>query len=230
MNNTIHYESSPSVIQQSDGTLQIDHLPCSSKKYIENDIDLDTSWIQDVSRLHRVNDLMEREEMNCISIQTIYINSKQEIEKTEKETIELRKINSTQKYKIGITNEQLLHFIQKKKNTLFTKKYKLDNVLLYNIDIEPTHIHKYVNENYTDNTTLVSVPIVKDIVIPPSLLIFHSIQTLYCIFIECQPVLKSILKNGNDSGNKSTKHTKKVKIMDKPTTIKKTAKNMAATV
>jgi hypothetical protein len=224
MNNKIYYETPHSDVEQSYITSYEGESSCV------NDIDLDTSWMQDVSQLHRVNDLMEREEMNCISIQTIYINNKQEIEKTEKETIELRKINSTQKYKIGITNEQLLHFIQKKKNTLSTKKYKLDNVLLYNIDIEPTHIHKYVNENYMDNTTLVSVPIVKDIVIPPSLLIFHSIQTLYCIFIEYEPALKSILKNGNDCGNKSAKYTKKVKIMDKPTTVKKTAKNMASTL
>jgi hypothetical protein len=87
-------------------------------------------------------------------------------------------------------------------------------MLLYKIDLEPKDIQRYVNGDCNAIDGLKSIPIVDDIVIEPSLFIFHSLHTIFLFFEEIPPenkmAIKSILKMG-ENGNKP-KHTKKVRI------------------
>jgi hypothetical protein len=56
---------------------------------------------------------------------------------------------------------------------------------------------------------------VDDLIIPPSLFIFHSLHTVFLLFTEIAEEIpvKSILKTGQNDGKKP-KHTKKVRITE----------------
>jgi len=226
------------------------------------DNDLDMSWIQEYSRIHSIQQIMNKEELDTIVIQTIYMNTQKQITKTDKETIVLN--TGSNRY---ISKEQLLKMIQNKKQ-VDKIKYTLFDMLLFTLDLEPKDIQKYVNGDcnniaklkslYTNKPSLDNprtytlVPSsevlpITDIVIPPSLFIFHSLHTFFLLFIEIErtpdrgthassgdnasnntrPDIKSILKTTPSD----KRHTKKVRIADVMEVIqepkhKKTRKNI----
>jgi len=196
--------------------------------------DLDMSWIQEYSRIHSVKEIMNREELDSIVLQTIYMKTNLEITKIDKEEIILdNAINRC------ISKEQLLKIIQTKKvieNTLaqnsdhvpmsnyrpeLPAKYKLFDMLLYTVDLDPKDIQKYVNGECKENARLKSIPIIDKIVIRPSLFIFHSLHTFYIFFVEIATEtipIKPILKT-QQPDNKKIKQTKKVRIAENENTV-----------
>ena len=228
--------------------------------------DLDMSWIQEYSRIHSIQQIMNKEELDTIVIQTIYLNTQKQITKTGKETIVLN--TGSNRY---ISKEQLLKMIQNKKQ-VDKIKYTLFDMLLFTLDLEPKDIQKYVNGDCNniaklkslyankpspDNPqTLTLVPSsdvlpITDIIIPPSVFIFHSLHTFFLLFIEIErtpdigtnvgvqgllqdnasnntrPDVKSILKTTQSD----KRQTKKVRIADVMEVIqepkhKKTRKNI----
>ena len=82
---------------------------------------LDMSWIHEYSRIHSVQQLMNREPVDDIVIQTIYMNNNLEIKKINKELISLTNINSDINSNTGsnkgITKEQLLNILNEKTNS-----------------------------------------------------------------------------------------------------------------
>jgi hypothetical protein len=100
-------------------------------------------------------------------------------------------------------------------------------MLLFTVDLDPKDIQKYVNGECSEIAQLKSIPVVDDIVIPPSIFIFHSLHAVFIFFIEIaeksgkksdvgsillQDVkpIKSILKLDNTK----LKQTKKVRISE----------------
>jgi len=230
------------------------------------DNNLDMSWIQEYSRIHSIQQIMNKEELDTIVIQTIYLNTQKQITKTGKETIVLN--TGSNRY---ISKEQLLKMIQNKKQ-VDKIKYTLFDMLLFTLDLEPKDIQKYVNgdcnniaklkslyankpslENPRTSTLVPSSEVlpITDIIIPPSLFIFHSLHTFFLLFIEIErtphlgtnvgvqgllqdntsnntrPDVKSILKTTQSD----KRQTKKVRIADVMEVIqepkhKKTRKNI----
>jgi hypothetical protein len=88
--------------------------------------DLDMSWINDYSRMHTIQQIMNKEELDSIVLQTIYMNKNLEITKIDKENIKLNNNNNSKKY---ISKEQLLQIVQTKK-IMEKNKYKLLDMLL----------------------------------------------------------------------------------------------------
>ena len=146
------------------------------------DNDLDMSWIQEYSRIHSIQQIMNKEELDMIVIQTIYMNTQKQITKIDKEIIHLN-IDSNR----YISKEQLLKIIQNKKQVDKTT-YNLFDMLLFTLDLEPKDIQKYVNGECNNIAKLKSLATnthsIIDIIIPPSLFIFHSLHTFFLLFIE----------------------------------------------
>jgi len=181
---------------------------------LDTNTDIDMSWINEYSRIHSIQQIMNREEIDSIVIQTIYMNTNMEISKIDKETIKVDANISNTNNKRFISKEQLLQIVQTKK-VIEKTKYKLFDMLLFTIDLDPKDIQKYVNGECSEIAHLKSIPIVDDIVIAPSLFIFHSLHTFFLFFTEIieEIPIKSILKTAQN-GNKQLKQTKKVRISE----------------
>jgi hypothetical protein len=196
--------------------------------------DLDMSWINDYSRMHTIQQIMNKEELDSIVLQTIYMNKNLEITKIDKENIKLDNNNNSKRY---ISKEQLLQIVQTKK-IMEKNKYKLLDMLLLSLHLDPIDIQKYVNGECSEIIHLKSIPIINDVNIPASLFIFHSLHTFYLFFTEIDidiPTIKSILKPSQPD-NIKIKHTKKVRISESENTViaqkihKKTRKILGNTV
>ena len=212
---------------------------------LRNDLedDLDTSWIDDLDKLNNIHHSYFREPMKNIDFFIILVDPNDSIVKIKKENHKFSTINKN----CTFTNSFIIQFIERIKNTHSNGKmrYKLNDVLLYNIDIEPEHIQNYVsNENLLELGTkkLHSLSIIQDFVISPSIFIFHKINSLFFIFKQLEEVaiveddiklnlapppiiiqvpVKSILKHKSDGkSNGLTKATKKVRIYDTKTDVK----------
>lgn len=167
--------------------------------------DLDISWIDKQNKLHNIETNYCREPMESIVIHFVYTNLEKNIEKISSDNIDV--INNV------ISKERILQLIQHNKS-IHNSKYRLMDILVYNVDLEPNHIQEFVY-NELDTTKFFKVcPVLDDIIIHPSVFIFHSINAIYFIFQEIElienPIVKPILKIGKDA----KKITKKVRIIE----------------
>ena len=182
-------------------------------------LDLDISWIEKHERMNNIHTNYQREPMDSVKMCYIYVNLYSEIEKVIYENENLGQIDSSNNR--IISKERVLQIVQNKKMLNDTLKYTIDTILVYNVSIEPENIQKYVN---SENVLpfLKVFPIIDEILIHPSIFIFHEIN---CIFkqIDVKPIPKSILKTGGNGiktgGNGiktggNGKKTKRVRIQD----------------
>jgi hypothetical protein len=177
--------------------------------------DLDISWIDKHERMNNIHKNYQREPMDSIKMCYIYVNLDSEIEKVVCENETLVQMDSSNT--CIIPKERVLQIVQNKKMLNASLKYSIETILLYNVSIEPENIQKYVN---SENSIpfLKIYPIVDEILIQPSIFIFHEINCIYFIFkqIDVKPMPKSILKpvgNGIKNGVNGKK-TKRVRIQD----------------
>jgi len=167
--------------------------------------DLDTSWIQTEKKIDSIENAYIREPCDAMDVYFIYLNSDNAIDKIvcEKEIPE----NGI------IDKDRLLKIIQIKR-MINNKKYKLFDILSFQVDIEPKNIDIFnKNKDVTEisNECFKILPIFDSIDCISSIFIFHDINSLYFLFKEVasSSKLKSILKNGQSKGV-----TKKVRISD----------------
>lgn len=203
------------------------------------DDDLDTSWIDDLDKLNNIHHSYFREPMKDIDFFIVLVDSNDSIVKIKKENHNFSTIDKH----CTFTNTFIIQCIERIKHTHSKGniRYKLNDVLLYNIDVEPEYMQKYVsNENLLELGTkkLHSLSIMQDVVVPPSIFIFHKINSLFFIFKQLEDVaiveddiklnlapppiiiqvpVKSILKHKSDGGATATK---KVRIYDTKTEVK----------
>ena len=161
--------------------------------------DLDTSWIETAE----FQDNYEREPMKEIGLFFIYIHLDGSIEKIAKEY-------ETIDDNMGLSKERILRLIQSKRHCI-GKKYRLIDLLSFYVTLEPGQLSDFVNsEDRAD--FLNSLPIFDEVLLEPSIFIFHDLNGLFFFFKEVESFpTKSILKNG-DSGNENKRTTKKVRI------------------
>lgn len=188
-----------------------------------DDLELDIDWIIKEEKLEHIQQNYIREPMDFIDIFTIYINSNSYIEKIISEKHPLVLLDD--KKNTVLKKEYLLQLIQNKKIKTNHSSYKLIDVLVNNIDLEPEFIQNYSkNENNTEfsKNYFNVLKIIDDIVFSPSIFIFHDLNSIFLIFKEkdydpLQIKTKSILKDDNDVNNNdvNNKTTKKVKIMSR---------------
>jgi len=200
---------------------------------MDDDLDQDFSWVLEQDRLHNPQNNFSREPIGRIQVKYIFINKNKYIDKVLCETAELSLGNV-------ISNEQLIRMAESKKYKTPTSRYKLKDLLLFNVDLEPEHIQAYAkNDDFIafSKPFMKVLSIVDKIIIPDSVFIFHDINSLYFIFEEVEveliggnknPIIKSILKKDNSSGGSTTKKVRitvgnNIKITDNK--AKKTRRN-----
>lgn len=188
--------------------------------------EFDTSWIEEQERLQTMQMNYSREHMKNINIYFIYINRENSVEKIIREKHPLV-YNSFRNCSL-LYKENVLGIIQTRKIYTPTSKYKFEDVMLYNIDIEPDNIQTFANtEANVENSTqfLKVLPFIGDVEIPLSIFIFHELNSLFFLFKEYElhkplsnhsTTIRSILKIAplleNGVENIPIKHTKKVRI------------------
>ena len=164
---------------------------------------MDLSWIEESERIQSLKTIPLREQMKSIVAYFIFMDAKNAIQTVETETIPLS-IPLSENISL-LAKEQLLSLItHKKKRSVGETKYILKDTMMFHIDLEPEQLQKI----HSTSTSSFFKPfrILNDLIIPPSLFIFHSINSLYFFFQETP--LKSILKIGSRIGSQ----TKKVRI------------------
>jgi hypothetical protein len=168
--------------------------------------DLDISWIIEQERLEQINHNCWREDLKEIEIATIYINQNKEIEKIEREKMDVSGIKI-------VTKEKLIQMTQSKKKYTPNSKYILKETLWFHIDLEPENITFFSEKQ---NTFLHIYPILEDIYLKPSIFIFHKLNTIYFLFYEIpiiKPTVHSIIKT-NTTTTTHNKTKKKVEIQE----------------
>ena len=184
-----------------------------SKDNLDIEPGSDFSWIKEQERLQNIQNNYFREPMEKIHIKYIYINQNKYISKILCEVFELN-------FGDVISQEYLLRLIEKNKFQTPTTKYKLIDILLFNVYLEPELIPTYSkNDDFVDFSRqfLNVLSPLNNIQIPESIFIFHDVNTLYFIFQEYETELtknsiKSILKKEDNREPAISKKTKKVRI------------------
>ncbi len=178
---------------------------------MEDNCDLDTSWIEKYQHHELV-----REHMDKVRVYLLYIHSNMSIDKIIQEDVPLETLASKSAQGVsvqgvsvtqGVSKEVLLKIIHDGKTSIPHKKYKLKDILVFNVDLEPSNIQSFSEELQF----MKKIPIVDDIILAPSLYIFHYLNGIFIFFQEYgssdpKPILKT--------GQNQKPHTKKVRLND----------------
>jgi hypothetical protein len=186
---------------------------------------LDLSWMEEYKRLENISENCPRESMDCIKTYVLYIDKDLNIENILVESFTL---TANGEGGAIIPKDVLLKYVQDKK-VKNGVKYSLYDILFYNVDLESADIDNYVGEGEGGEDILSKfrgffrpVSIIHEIVVLPSLFIFHDLNSLFVLFKERgseneknhRVTMKSILKKV-DVLPATTLHsnTKKVRIL-----------------
>ncbi len=137
-----------------------------------NDDALDMSWIQEQKRILDINQNYLREYQSSITFHFCYVN-KDSIESIHNETYTFIDPSAT-----TIPSNDLNDIILKK--TQHNPTYIFDSLMLYVVDIEPEKIGS-ISEN-TNFIQYKTTNINADIIVPPSIFIFHPINCVFIVF------------------------------------------------
>lgn len=180
--------------------------------------DLDISIIEDDSSEDSFSDddtsiSNDREILSEIDLYFIYINGENAIDKVEKMTELMTGPVDSEPVDSSMTNciskERLLQIVQTKR-LCDNKKYKLDEIMSFQIPLEYNHLESFIKDDGSIGKDFFQpVQIFNEVIISPSLFIFHELTALYFFFSEAAKPLKSVLRDGSEN-----RVTKKVRIKD----------------
>lgn len=142
----------------------------------ESEVEINTDWINNETRLLNEEGLLCQEAMKTIKIVHVYMNETSEIVKIKKTTHTFMDGSN-----VVTCNEILRYYIENRK--LQTTRYKLFKVLVYNVDLGDKLYQKMKSISTINCLKSVSFYI-EDIVINPSLFIFHEMNSIYLIYKE----------------------------------------------
>jgi hypothetical protein len=166
---------------------QMDQISCG----------LDTSWTNEVEKEIDIHKNYDKEP--CEQINTIFIFV--DIENN------IHKINSSKEIlsiiddKKVITKERLIQIIECKKRENPKIKYRLTNVLLYCNELNTDDICTYAKTENIEEDGLQVLSIFNDAIIPKSIFIFHSINTIYFIFKQVREKSYPLYVKKKDNNN-----------------------------
>ena len=169
------------------------------------------SFILEEDNLLEIQNDCEREKLDNIQCNFIYINPNSYIDKISIEIIDLE--YNKDKDMMYIPKSEILKIIQEQKSGFKDKKYIYKNACSYIIDLEPDDIKPFIDGDVNDSSYnfLKTLPLLEDIYIPESIFIFHKLNCIYFLFQESEkqaiipkPILK-ILPNNNEKARESSK-------------------------
>ena len=143
---------------------------------------VDLSWLDKYIRTTEGGVTYLPEIMSNIKLKILYINTNNEIEHIIKKDVPLE-VNTQESF---INESTLIKFIHNYRD-YNKKRYQCDGILKYFISMDPQTIFENIhNDNFTfsDENSFFHFELPCTIHFPPSLFIFHSINTIYIIFRE----------------------------------------------
>lgn len=174
------------------------------------------SWIDEEERLLEIQDHCDREEMESIKCYFIYVNSNGYIQSITTDNIELT--YNREKNISLIPKNKLLNIIQKQKIDFKNSKYIYKDACSFIVNLDPEDIKEFstsLNLTSYNNKFTKKIPLMDDVIIDPSIFIFHDINSLYFFFeeIEKDPITpKPILKIHSHVKDNKKPTSKKVTI------------------
>jgi hypothetical protein len=169
-------------------------------------------WIEEQEKLLNININYKREPVEYIHFHFCYVDADDSIVslKTEKHTFsgfseapQLLSEASLTEAPFMLTEAQLLKIIDEKKQHE-NINYAFSELSLFHVDLEPENIQTI---DPTQKPFFKTFPFISDIPIPPSIFVFHPLNSLFFLFKR----RKSILKKRNDNNERNNqKSTKKV--------------------
>ena len=154
------------------------------------------SWIEEEEKLLRVQEKFQREPMESIKCFFLFMNQNKYIEQITDEMVDL--------HDGKISKDRVLRIVEEKKCQKPDVRYAFLDSWLFLVDLEPEHIQAY-SQMEVSSRFIVPLSFIDDIIIAPSIFIFHDLNAVYFLFQEVDRLpAKSAFRN-KVSGHKSTK-------------------------
>lgn len=152
---------------------------------MDNSMDnLDLDWTDEYYRSVDGGKTYEPELMNEMTVKLVYTNMDDEIFHTIDKKVYLT-IDSANDQSV-LSEERLIEIIQKNRK-FQNKRYKCDGIVRYFIDMDPETIIDNIEDadfQFESDKYFSHFEIPKNMSFPPSLFIFHSINSIYILFRE----------------------------------------------
>jgi hypothetical protein len=161
---------------------------------------MDMSWMKEEIPLTELSEPLDKVAMNELKVKYIYVNMEKEVIKTKEEVL-----NVPLPPKNIIKKEILLQKIQTNKEETESAHYVLSELLLFHLEMKSDDIPWFFEQKTYDNF-MKRYPVVDDIEVLESMVVFHPYNTLYVVYLEKEK-LKSIMKK-KDSKHRITKRVR----------------------
>tara|TARA_B100001173_G_scaffold312252_1_gene332456 strand:+ start:2775 stop:3317 length:543 start_codon:yes stop_codon:yes gene_type:complete len=149
------------------------------------------NWIKkNENMLH--NEIQEKvymEEINCFFI---FVDSKKNIIKINKESADLE-VNIKENHST-LPEKVLLTMIQNQKKNMHNISFLYKHAFSYLFDYNHDDVIFFIDNDKDFEPSMKEIPLMDNIRIPPSIYIFHDINCLYFFFEESCQNMKPILK------------------------------------
>lgn len=175
--------------------------------------DLNISWTNEYSRTLHTETTESAELMESISVHFLFVNTQFELCKTIVEQVPLQILDN----RTSLLSEEILIQLLETMRNFGGKRYQCDQIMQFCIDIHPDKLFSYMDTEkspFQEPTLLKILDIPRSITFPPSLFIFHSLNSVWIVMQELVPIehkTTSILKK-RGSSNIVPKKTKRVRI------------------
>lgn len=173
---------------------------------------LNISWTNEYSRTLHAETTESAELMESISVHFLFVNTQFELCKTIVEQVPLQILDN----RASLLSEEVLIQLLESVRNFGGKRYQCDQIMQFCIDIHPDKLFSYMDTEkspFQEPTLLKILDIPRSITFPPSLFIFHTLNSVWIVMQELIPIeLKpaSILKKGGSAN--VPKKTKRVRI------------------
>ena len=151
------------------------------------------SWLEEEERILAIREVPYREPIRSIQCYFFYVDLAAAGVAAEADCpskVNYRYINRVDTENIELAedgvlrSEKLLHIIQSKKIYTVKTKYVFQDLFLFHVDLEPDEINSFVGSPAEEKRFFRRILGLDDIIIPPSISIFHSVNSLYFFFYE----------------------------------------------
>ena len=157
------------------------------------------SWIEDEEKLLQIQENYRREPVESIKCLFLFMNQNKYIEQIIDEMVVLQDGK--------ISKERVLKLVQEKRCQKPNSRYTFSDAWMFLVDLEPDHIQAY-SQMEVSARFIKPLPLLDDILVAPSIFIFHDLNAIYFLFeevvTETRVPVKSAMKN-QTAINKITK-------------------------
>lgn len=201
--------------QKTTRIIQYINIFIENKDIMENEEDLDLSWLEEHKRILSISENYQREPLEYITFHFCYINDNL-IHKILTEKYIFSDENNTENQQQQIKYEEFQKIIEAK-TQLDKYTYKFTDYATFIVDLEPEHIQLYSKTDSSLNffKQYSSLELEQNILCPQSIFIFHSINAIFVILKKQDTTLstthRSILKKHAHITKKRVKFHNKTK-------------------